>query len=62
MISMIPPWPAVTLTLTLTLSLYARASHEQHAGASVALATAVEGRSLEEASRGYVQPRAWRRT
>ena len=42
--------------------IYARASHEQHAGASVALATAVEGRSLEEASRGYVQPRAWRRT
>ena len=42
--------------------IYARASHEEHAGASVALATAVEGRSLEEASRGYVQPRAWRRS
>ena len=42
--------------------IYARASQEEHARASVALATASEGQSLEEASRGWIQPRAWRRS
>ena len=42
--------------------IYARASLEEHASASVGLANAGQGVSLEEANPGWVQPSAWRRT
>ena len=42
--------------------IYARASLEEHASASVGLANAGQGVSLEEANPGWVQPSTWRRT
>ena len=42
--------------------IYARASLEEHAAASVGLALAGQGVSLEEANPGWVQPRGWRST
>ena len=42
--------------------IYARASLEEHASASVGLASAGHGLSLEEANPGWVQPASWRRT
>jgi len=42
--------------------IYARASLEEHAAASVGLAQAGQGVSLEEANPGWVQPRGWRST
>ena len=42
--------------------IYARASLEEHAAASVGLAQAGQGVSLEEANPGWVQPSGWRST
>ena len=42
--------------------IYARASLEEHASASVGLASAGQGVSLEEANPGWVQPVNWRAT
>ena len=42
--------------------IYARASLEEHAAASVGLASTDHGPSLEEAHPGWVQPARWLRS